>query len=271
MSSIIKDALIYLRSRKETRNTFVDHKDSEAVAKVSHTIKQIATGVDLRDIVVVCVGSTSSVGDSVGPLVGTMLLEGGFGLPVYGSLGFDVNALNLIEMMSQIKNKHGEPYIVAVDAILGPRDVGTIVIHDGSLKPGSGVDKDLPRLGEMCICGYVGPASPAYYHVLKNAGLQNVYGIARTIASGLLDFAAPIETALDRDEFKLWGAKKVIKIETTTGEVLVNDPRLGINLETVEKIVRMLESGGSYFLMTADGFRQLHSVEVRRVYEETLS
>jgi putative sporulation protein YyaC len=108
-----------------------------------------------RELVWVCVGTDRSTGDSLGPFVGTMLTEAG--VPnVYGTLDHPVHALNLAETLERIEEVHPDACIVGIDACLGKaKSVGSMKLRDGALKPGSGVGRVLPSVGDYNIIGVV--------------------------------------------------------------------------------------------------------------------
>ena len=57
-----------------------------------------------RPIVFVCIGTDRSTGDSLGPLIGTLLVEKNIHpFHIYGSLENPIHALNLADKLSEIK------------------------------------------------------------------------------------------------------------------------------------------------------------------------
>lgn len=140
-----------------------------------------------RSIVIVGVGTDRSTGDCLGPLVGTKLLDNtANSLTVYGTLDDPVHAGNLSQKLTVIKNEHPESLVVAVDASLGkPSSVGNITISPEALKPGTGVKKDLPRVGEMHFTGVINVAGHMEYFVLQNTRLSLVMRMADSIVKSI--------------------------------------------------------------------------------------
>lgn len=138
-------------------------------------------------LVFLCIGTDRSTGDSLGPLVGTRLTEHGLpGILVYGTLDHPVHASNLQETLTSIQATGHRPCITAVDACLGRLEsVGNITIGRGSLKPGAGVNKSLPAVGQIYITGIVNVGGFMEYFVLQNTRLNLVIKMARVIADGL--------------------------------------------------------------------------------------
>jgi putative sporulation protein YyaC len=136
---------------------------------------------------VLCIGTDRSIGDALGPLVGSFLEEvGDLGIPVLGTLDAPVHASNLQENLDLIENKYRLPLIVAVDACLGRLDsVGVITVGKGSLKPGAGVNKNLPSVGQVYITGVVNVGGFMEYFVLQNTRLNLVMRMAKTVAAGI--------------------------------------------------------------------------------------
>lgn len=139
-----------------------------------------------REIVWVCVGTDRSTGDSLGPFVGTMLTEAG--VPnVYGTLDHPVHAFNLAETLERIEEAHPGACVVGIDACLGKaKSVGSMKLRDGALKPGTGVDKVLPSVGDYNIIGVVNVGGFMEYLVLQNTSLSLVIQMAKSITDFIL-------------------------------------------------------------------------------------
>lgn len=145
-----------------------------------------------RDVVFACIGTDRSTGDALGPLVGTFLCN--HGLPqnrVIGTLERPLHAANLVERL----NHHGllnpgplpnRAVIIAVDACLGASEnVGSICFGPGPLKPGAGVNKKLPPVGDIYVTGTVNTGGFMEYFVLQNTRLAIVMRMATVIANAL--------------------------------------------------------------------------------------
>ena len=85
--------------------------------------------------VVVCVGSDLAVGDSLGPLVGSLLKHKtqGLGVFIYGTLTSPITAKEIKYLRPFLKETHPTSPCIAVDAAVGESgDVGLIkVLHKG--------------------------------------------------------------------------------------------------------------------------------------------
>ena len=110
-----------------------------------------------QPVIVMCIGSDRSTGDSLGPLVGYKLSKFTFeNVHVYGCLQSPIHAANLSAAIDKIRRQHSRPFIIALDASLGKKEhIGFITIGTGPLKPGLGVKKKLPEVGDIHITGIV--------------------------------------------------------------------------------------------------------------------
>lgn len=130
----------------------------------------------------VCVGTDRSTGDSLGPLVGTKLKEKGYD-NVFGDLDEPVHAVNLLERLQEVDKSH---FVIGIDAFLGQSSsVGLIQVHDTPLRPGAGVGKELPPVGNMYIAGIVNVGGFMEYFVLQNTRLALVMKIADYIVQAI--------------------------------------------------------------------------------------
>ncbi|SHM17871.1 putative sporulation protein YyaC [Caldanaerovirga acetigignens] len=137
-------------------------------------------------IVFLCIGTDRSTGDSLGPLVGNMLKEKNFlNAQVKGCLAEPVHAGNLENVLQELDILK-KPYIIAVDASLGrSENVGTVKIGKGPIKPGAGVRKNLPEVGQLHVTGVVNVGGFMEFFVLQNTRLFLVMKMAKVISEGI--------------------------------------------------------------------------------------
>ncbi len=144
--------------------------------------------------VALCIGSDLAVGDSLGPIVGTMLKENGFCGYVYGTLKNPVTAKEVKFAGDFLKKTHPRSKVIAIDAAVGEEtDVGLIKVSDCPLRPGSGANKRLGKLGDVSVLGIVARKSAFSYSLLNLTRLNLVYRMAERIAEGLCSFSRQIE------------------------------------------------------------------------------
>lgn len=140
-----------------------------------------------RSIAFVCIGTDRSTGDSLGPLIGYKISNLKHKkVYVYGNLENPVHAKNLDEAMKKLASDCVRPFVIAIDACLGRLEhVGYITIGEGPIKPGSGVNKELPPVGDMFVTGIVNFGGFMDFLVLQNTRLNIVMKIADLVATGI--------------------------------------------------------------------------------------
>jgi len=131
-----------------------------------------------------CIGSDRSTGDSLGPIVGTMLAESGYGA-VIGTLEHPCDASNLKERLNELP---AGCKVIAIDACLGhPSSVGRYQVSKGPIEPGGSMGKGLPLVGDYGIAAVVAEGGPKPYFALQTVSLHRVLLMARTVAEALMD------------------------------------------------------------------------------------
>ncbi|KON88751.1 hypothetical protein AF332_19395 [Sporosarcina globispora] len=187
-SNKIADAASYI-SVKETTGEAEIEKMASKVEQIFHSSS--------REIVILCIGSDRSTGDSLGPLTGKILKEKNIPYPVYGSLKEPVHALNIKKVLKEIKETHHDPFIFCIDACLGDeRQIGYILIREGSFIPGNAVNRGLPSVGDYhlkAIVNTLDPLSPV--HSLNSTRLYMVIKLSEIIAEIIARVAANDQTS----------------------------------------------------------------------------
>lgn len=156
-------------------------------AKLSSIIeKHINEKYKKRDeIVVFCIGTDRATGDSLGPLVGSKLIEKGM-KNVIGTIDTPVHAVNMKDKVKQLYTMYKNPFIVAVDASLGVySNIGSLSVWQGALNPGSGLSKCLGEIGDISITGIVNKWSIDGIVQLQSTRLSIVMNMADVIAEGI--------------------------------------------------------------------------------------
>lgn len=176
------------KTENEVAQTRIHIDDPNAAAKVADRLFRHLEHVDNdRPVILLCIGSDRSTGDSLGPLIGSGVESPGQDFfRVYGTLNQPVHATNLQEAMETISQKYADPFIIAVDACLGRLEsVGCVNIAPGALRPGAGVKKELPPVGDVHITGVVNVGGFMEFTVLQNTRLNVVMRIADVVCAGL--------------------------------------------------------------------------------------
>ncbi len=149
---------------------------------LSAFMRQIADKHAMDEVSFLCIGTDRSTGDSLGPWVGSMLLEQGF-TRVIGTLEYPCDADRLPNLVPKLAEMGT---IVAVDACLGrSENVGSYLVKNGPLFPAQSVGKGLAAIGEYSIAGIVNALSPKPYWTLQSTSLYRVMGMAREISESI--------------------------------------------------------------------------------------
>lgn len=164
-----------------------------------------------KSIVFVCIGTDRSTGDSLGPLVGYKIRNLRYrNVSVYGTLDNPVHAKNLDNVMQNIHKVHEKPFIIAIDACLGRMEhIGYINIGKGSIKPGAGVNKNLPPVGNAYITGVVNFKGFMDFLVLQNTRLSLVMKMADLMSVGI--------------RYVLWKIANTPEVSTILGDTCSSD------------------------------------------------
>ena len=140
-----------------------------------------------ENTLIICIGTDKCIGDCLGPLIGTMLIEKNFPFPVFGTVSEPIHALNLDEKLSKIKKDYSNKKIIAIDACLGSqKDIGEIQIRNLPIHPGKGVGKILPEVGTLSIIGIVDSSEENELFSSKNIRLNFIFEMATVITNSLL-------------------------------------------------------------------------------------
>lgn len=181
---------------KKGGNIRIAHDEVDAFKELALTLhSHLPASLVYRPIVIVCIGTDRSTGDSLGPLVGTKLYDKNLEhVHVYGTLDDPIHAVNLEEKLAYIQTKHLTPFIIAIDACLGRlKSVGQITVADGPVMPGAGVKKDLPPVGDIHITGIVNVSGFMEFFVLQNTRLSLVMKMATVVANSIQELDRSIE------------------------------------------------------------------------------
>lgn len=159
--------------------------DYASKVKLEKKLFDLFASTRKRPAVILCIGTDRSTGDALGPLIGTHLSR--LNLPqlnIFGTLDEPVHATNLQDTIQSIQRSFVNPFIIAIDACLGRIDsIGCITLADGPLKPGAGVHKQLPEVGEAHITGIVNVGGFMEYMVLQNTRLNLVWRMSENIST----------------------------------------------------------------------------------------
>lgn len=167
----------------------VSVNEEQAILKLSeHLAMLLNSSLKKEAPIILCIGTDRSTGDSLGPLTGWRLdpLLRGLNAQLYGTIDDPVHAVNLEEIIEIIKPGTLRRPVIAIDACLGQVSApGTILVEKGPLRPGIGVRKNLPSVGDISISGIVNVGGFMEYQVLQNTRLSLVLKMAQLIANSV--------------------------------------------------------------------------------------
>ncbi len=141
--------------------------------------------------VILCIGSDLSVGDSLGPVTGTKLKQqlAGLNCYVYGTLAKPITAHEVKYMNDFLRLTHPASPIIAIDAAVGNAgDIGLIRVAGRGLRPGSGANKRLAKVGDVSVMGIIADQSVFNYSLFSATRLNVVYKMSEIIADGVTSF-----------------------------------------------------------------------------------
>lgn len=193
--------------------TIIDTLSKDCVHKIRELLSTELSNIVKcnRDIIILCIGTDRSTGDSLGPLVGDKLkFLSRDHVFIYGNLEKPVHAKNLSETRDYIFSNHINPFIIAVDASLGSlQNVGKVIIDSKPILPGSALNKNLPSVGDISITGIVNISGSLEFMVLQNTRLFTVMTLADIISSGIY-----------HSILKVIGGKKNLSLNATLSSLL---------------------------------------------------
>lgn len=156
--------------------------------KLNEVVNEILIQKIKEKVVVVCIGTDRSTGDSLGPFVGTFLSEKQLdNMVVFGTIDNPVHAVNLQEYIDKINEDYPKSIVIAIDASLGTeKDIGEIKVKHQPLYPGSALNKDLPCIGDVSITGVVNLSGFMEFSVIQSTRLKIVLKLANEIKDLIL-------------------------------------------------------------------------------------
>lgn len=173
------------------KNNYINSSSSFALSKFSNLIYKylLDSFNSSNDLLILCIGTDRSTGDSLGPLVGYKLspmINNYKNVNLIGTLENPVHAQNLKFTLDKIYDDYANPFIIAIDSSLGKQDrVGYLSIKNCPLRPGAGVNKDLPSVGDISITGIVNIGGLMELMVLQNTRLSLVMNMADIISKSI--------------------------------------------------------------------------------------
>lgn len=175
---------------RSSKTRYINGHSDQAPYLLSRQLTQLLNACcpDTSAPVFVCIGTDLVTGDSLGPMVGSVLrCSPDFPYMVYGTLSRPVHAVNLADTMTEVASRHPGSPVIAIDASLGTRKhLHYITIAPGSLSPGAGVNKFLGTVGDISITGIINISGEYAHMILQTTHPSTVMFMAECIAKGIL-------------------------------------------------------------------------------------
>ena len=176
--------------KDKNRTIYFNSTDRNSAYKLGKTLSELIKEHVLtnRTIIFLCIGSDRATGDCLGPIIGYKLSQvtHSKNFYVYGTLEEPVHAKNLKDTIDMIYATHEGAFVIAIDASLGKSNhIGYITLGVGSIKPGAGVNKDLPAVGDIFITGIVNFSGLLDNMLLQTTRLNVVMSMADYICLGI--------------------------------------------------------------------------------------
>lgn len=173
-----------------------EQEDSRLCAgMLRRLISEIMQQENRKGVLLFCIGTDRSTGDSLGPLIGHKLRKVEWEnelVQVVGTLECPVHAMNLEQAIFMVQRCYPDHVVVAVDASVGRTEhVGCVTLGKGALRPGLGVCKELQEVGDIFITGIVGGCGSCDPLMLQSVRLSVVMRMADYICDSVRQALLP--------------------------------------------------------------------------------
>lgn len=168
-------------------DTAEEYEPVKLAARLYLMIRETLKRENKTEVLILCIGTDRSTGDSLGPLIGYHLRRKGLKhIQVLGTIYRPVHAMNLRETAGLLKRCYPNHLIVAVDASVGAGSrVGSVTLGRGAIKPGLGVSKQLQPVGDIFITGVVSSGGAGDPLTLQSIRLGTVMQMAECISESI--------------------------------------------------------------------------------------
>ena len=168
-------------------DTNQEFETAELAARLYMMIREEMETSRKEKILLLCIGTDRSTGDSLGPLIGYQLRNRDLKhIKVLGTLNRPVHAMNLEDTLGLVEQYYQDHLVIAVDASVGMNDhIGCITLGRGALKPGLGVSKELRSVGDLFITGIVSGCGSYDPVILQSIRLSVVMRMAECISESV--------------------------------------------------------------------------------------
>ena len=160
-----------------------------------------------KKLIFLCVGTNKVIGDSIGPMVGTNLINilkckrdfnfKNSNIKVIGDMSNNISYNNIEDYMKKIKKLAGNNFIIVIDSALSSENnIGKIFIHDRGLKYAESLKRKNNVIGDVSIKAVVGKNTQnrlKNFKILRNASTKRVMTMANILSKGIIDAMCLVE------------------------------------------------------------------------------
>lgn len=128
-----------------------------------------------KRIIILCIGTNKMKDDSFGPIVGSGLNKFKYykNVEIIGTMQRTLNGTNIESFIKQNTSMINESLVIAIDASVSKSSIGSIIVSSKKLKPGAGVGKIFPEIGDIVIRGVTTNDLCIYdKEIIKNSDIE---------------------------------------------------------------------------------------------------
>ena len=155
-----------------------------------------------KNIILLCIGINSVIGDSIGPIVGTNLKNDlrnsinfknelcfkNRSIKILGDMSNNISYKNIEDNM---KNISKDSFIIVIDSALSTDDnIGKIFVHNRGLKYAESLKRKNNVIGDMSIKAVVGKNTQnrlKNFKILKNVSIKRILTMSNIVSKGIVD------------------------------------------------------------------------------------
>lgn len=144
--------------------------------------------------IILCIGSDLTISDSLGPIVGSKLKEKDLPCFIYGSLDMPITAKEIESLKRFVASAHPYSPILVIDAAVTENsEKGYVKFISDGIKPGLGINKDLPKIGDCSIIAIVCEKKTFLKNISTATRLGEINYLADIISQGVAEYFSQIQ------------------------------------------------------------------------------
>lgn len=136
--------------------------------RITNILKNEVQKNKYKKFIFLCIGTSESVGDAIGPKVGEILTKRlkGKNILVFGNKEKELNYLNINNNLNKELEKYNFPYIITIDSALGDDEyIGKVIVNKKYIEIGKALNKRKIIIGNLNIKAITGKN---YNNIEKN-------------------------------------------------------------------------------------------------------